>query len=88
MFSSRAPRLALKLKASDGKIRNKWGMKKEIGGGRDSDSFWIHELGPVAFPADSNHKGEPELANKGHEVAFICEFFQFLLVAPKPLELL
>ena len=31
---------------------------------------------PAAFPADENHKGEPELANKGHEVAFICECFR------------
>ena len=25
-----------------------------------------------------NHKGEPERANKGHEVAFICELFKIL----------
>ena len=28
----------------------------------------------TAFPTDVNHKGEPELANRGHEVAFIGEF--------------
>ena len=27
----------------------------------------------AAFPAGVNHNGKPELANKGHEVAFICE---------------
>ena len=37
---------------------------------RIDSEFW----NPVAFPSDSNHKGEPELANKGHEVAFICEY--------------
>ena len=30
----------------------------------------------TAFPTDVNHKGEPELAKKSHEVAFICECFE------------
>ena len=27
----------------------------------------------ISVESSLNHKGEPERANKGHEVAFICE---------------
>ena len=34
------------------------------------------ESGKASGTIDVNQKGEPELANKGHEVAFICEYLK------------
>ena len=59
---------ALRLKASNGKNRNKCAQRRKEAVG----SFRKE----IAFTSNVNHKGEPEFANKGHEVAFICELNQ------------
>ena len=39
-----------------------------------SEEVIREDLIGMAFVCLLSHKGEPELANKGHEVAFICEY--------------